>query len=174
MRVRTLLCAVVLGLAVGAAAGLAAPQGRATTRTPGDGCLVVQSGFGKVTVVLTRGVLFGRAQSGTVTIDDLVAGDGTPRVFGFSITRTRVADRTYQYSGANLRFRSTGAVRLTVSDATFIDLSVVGRGAATLSSGTFDVPFNLFSVDSASFCEEGFQQMPVKPTRFVLASPDIG
>ena len=50
-----------------------------------------------------------------------------------------------------LRFRTTGAVRISVT-AQFIDLSVVGKGAAWLSATSFDPDFaGRFSVDTDSF-----------------------
>ncbi len=166
---RLVACAC-LAVAAGVLVVASPPSGRASGGTLGDGCLVVAGGFGKISLTLTRGVVFGRFGEGTVKIEDLTADDGTPpRVY--NAPQVRVGDRRYSYTGNLVRFRTSGAVRININ-AQFIDLSVVGKGVAVLWSGTFDVLNNLFSVDSASFCEEGFQELPVKSTRFVISNPD--
>jgi hypothetical protein len=143
-------------------------SGRASGETVGDGCLVVTNGFGKVSFTLTRGVVFGRFGEGTVRIDDLDdLGSSVPKVY--NALQVKVGDHKYSYTGSLVRFRTTGPVRITIN-AQFIDLSVVGKGTALLSANSFDVPDNLFSVDAASFCEEGFQEFPLKPARFSIAA----
>jgi hypothetical protein len=178
---RPLLCAAVI-LASGLVVGIVAPRGDATANTPGDGCLVVTQGLGKVTISLTRGVVFGRFQQGTVKIDDVVAGDGstvkviagTVPLAGVKVTSplpgAKTGDNVRLYTGDQVRFRTTGAVRITIN-AQLIDLSVAGKGTATLSATTFEPDFSgTFSVDAASFCEDNFQQMPATSTRFQIAS----
>jgi hypothetical protein len=173
---RPLLCAAVI-LASGLAVGIFAPRGEATANTPGDGCLVVQEGLGKVTIWLTRGVVFGRFLQGTVKIDDVVAGDGstTKVIAGTSpLPGVKFGDRARVYTGDQVRFRTTGAFRITLN-AQRIDLSVAGKGTATLSATTFEPDFSgTFSVDAASFCEDNFQQMPATSTRFQISSPIAG
>jgi hypothetical protein len=182
---RPLLCAAFV-LASGLVVGIFAPGGDASANTPGDGCLVVQEGLGKVAISLTRGVVFGRFQQGTVRIDDVVAGDGsTVRVIagtaplaGVKVTSplpgAKTSDHARLYTGDEVRFRTTGAVRISVN-ALRIDLSVAGKGTATLSATTFEPDFSgTFSVDAASFCEDNFQQMPATATRFQISSPIAG
>jgi hypothetical protein len=168
---RPLLCAalvVVSGLTV----GVFAPRGSATANTPGDGCMVVSNGIGKVTVKLTRGVVFGRFQEGDVTIDDLSTDDAPPSVYG--TPGVKVGDHSKKYTGNLIRFRTNGPVKITINAQT-INLSVVGKGTAWLSSFNFDVlpPDNVFSVDAASFCEDNFQPMPTlqKPAKYSISSP---
>ncbi len=170
---RPLLSAVVI-IASGLVVGLFAPLGGATVSAPGDGCLVVQSGFGNVSLVLSRGIVFGRLQSGTVTTDDTISGDGpAPKVIGAD-TRLVLPDGRIRYTGNSMRFRSSGAVKIKITEATLLDLSVAGKGVALLSAGTFDVPGNIYSADAASFCQDKFQALPVvpvKPAKVAISSP---
>jgi hypothetical protein len=174
VRLRLLLIAVVIGVC-GVVAGVAAPGGSARPGALGDGCLVMSQGFGKVTITLTRGVVFGRFQEGWVAYSD-VDGDATanlPKVPG--VPFTKVADHLWKFGpAANVRFRSSGPTKLIVN-AQSVDLSVAGKGTAVLSVNGFIQDFaGKFSVDAASFCEDNFQQMPLTPTRFLISSPVTG
>ena len=171
---RPLLCAALV-LASGLAVGIFAPRGDASARTPGDGCLVVQNGFGNVSLVLSRGVVFGRLTSGTITTEDTIEGDGsTAKVIGAD-TKTVLPSGRIRYQGDLLRFRSKGAVKIKITDATQLDLSIAGKGVAFLSAGTFDVFGNVYSADAASFCEDNLLPLPVapaKPVKVTISSPD--
>jgi hypothetical protein len=87
----------------------------------------------------------------------------------------KLGDHVWKYGPAdNLRFRATGPTKLTVN-ATFIDLSVAGRGSAILSAANFEQTIaGSFSVDASSFCGDNFQQMPLTPARFSISSPVAG
>jgi hypothetical protein len=173
---RPLLSAAVV-LASGLVVGIFVPSGTASVSAPGDGCLVIQSGFGNVSMVLSRGAVFGRLQSGTIITEDTIQGDGlpAPKVVGAD-TRTVLPDGRVRYKGDSIRFRTSGAVKVKITDATLLDLSVVGKGIAFLSAGTFNpVQSNLYSVDSASFCGDNFLPLPVlpaKPVKVTISSPD--
>ena len=176
---RPLVCAAAL-LASLAAVGLAAPRGDARTSVPGDGCLVIDGGFGNVTVTLSRGLFFGRVGSvSSIVVDDPVVNDPTPPVVYGAGGKSLLPDGRIKYVGnqtnAPIRFRSQGAVKFKISDATLLDLSVVGRGFAFLSSGGFapDTP-NTYSVDATSFCQDNFLPLPptgAKPVRVSISSP---
>jgi hypothetical protein len=176
--VRPFVCAAAI-LASLAAVGLAAPKGDARTSVPGDGCLVVDNGFGNVTVTLTRGLIFGRVGSvSSIVVDDPVANDPTPPVVYGAGGKQLLPDGRLKYTGnqtnAPIRFRSQGAVKIKISDATLLDLSVVGKGFAFLSSGTFDVADNTYSVDATSFCQDNFLPLPptgAKPVKVSISSP---
>ena len=93
-----------------------------------------------------------------------------------TFTKAVATDHIWKYGPADsVRFRATGPTKLIIN-AQFIDLSVAGKGTAVLSVGGFlpDITGNKFSVDAASFCEEGFQQMPPLPTRVPISSPVAG
>ncbi len=163
-----------------AAIGVAAPGGEARTAVPGDGCLVIDGGFGNVTISLTRGVMFGRVQSiSAITVEDTnLADNSTAQVFGAGAKQI-LPDGRVKYTGnqnhAPIRFKSQGAVKLRITDATLLDLSVVGKGFAFLSSGGFtpQTP-NLYSVDATSFCQDNFQPFPPagsKPVKASISSP---
>jgi hypothetical protein len=168
--VRQLLCVAAV-LVSGLVAGIAATSGEARTSTPGDGCLVVSQGFGRILVTLTRGVVFGRFGSGYLTYNDQGGDPKLPIVPGVLPTKALANDHLWKYGPADqVRFRATGPTKLLIN-AQFIDLSVAGKGAAVLSVGTFiqDIA-GKFSVDASSFCESNFQQMPLLPTRFPISS----
>jgi hypothetical protein len=157
--------------------GVAAPAGVATSSTPGDGCLVVSDGFGRVTINLTRGVVFGRFQSGSLLASDL--GAPLPRVtnaLGQQLAPVKISDHLWKFGTAdNVRFRTSGATKLTIREATFIELSVVGRGTTILSATTFDPTLaGKFSVDAASFCQDNLEQMPAVATKYPISSPVAG
>jgi hypothetical protein len=175
MRPRLLVGAALIVVS-GALAGVFATVGDARSSTPGDGCLVVSKGFGKVTITLTRGVVFGRFQEGWVSYSD-VDGDGTttnlPKVPG--VIPTKINDHVWKFGpAADVRFRSSGPTKLIVN-AQSVDLSVAGKGTASLFLNGWIQEFaGKFSADDASFCEDNFQKMPLTPTRFQISSPVAG
>ena len=168
---------LVVLLAVGG--GVLAASGSARSSAPGDGCLVVSSGYGKVTIKLTRGVVFGRYTEGTLTYNDQGGDVHLPIVP--IVTPTHPTDHTWLYSNAtDVRFRATGPTKLTVL-ATTINLSVAGKGTASLSRAglefvpsTLNPPSNAYSADADSFCEDNFQKMPAALTKVPIASPVSG
>lgn len=153
----------LLALAVGAA--LAAASSQASRAAPNDGCLVVRSGKGIVTLS-ARGFVFGRFYQGSITVDESAQG-GVAKVFGWEKRRLLSETKT-QYIGYDVRFRASGLFRLTVN-AVFIDISAAGRGVATLAAPDF-LDVGTFSVDADSFCESGFQPLPDLPRKFVISS----
>jgi hypothetical protein len=132
-----------------------------------DGCLVVNNGQGTFTVSATGGI-FGRFDQGRVTIDDLTPGGKGPKVAGAELVRTLTETRT-TYVGTDVRFRFTdgGAYKVSVT-AIGVDLSAIGHGWATLSSGFFDP--GSFSTDGDSLCSRSFKPVPRSPTRFQLGT----
>ena len=161
---------------IAVAGGVFAASGSARSTTPGDGCLVIQGGFGKVTVTLTRGVVLGRFQSGTLTYTDQ-DGDAIANLPKVPLViPAKIGDHKWQYGPADdVRFRASGPTKLTIN-AQYVNLSVAGKGTAVLSTGGFaqDIPGNKFSVDAASFCEDNFQRLPATPTKFSISSPVAG
>src|SRR5262245_7501046 len=110
MRPRVLTTLLVLS--IGAAAAFAATAS-ARQNAVGDGCLVVEQGYGKVTIALTRGIIFGRFQSGTITYSDQDTTDGVlnlPKVP--QVVPTKVGDHTWVYGpAADVRFRASGPTK---------------------------------------------------------------
>jgi hypothetical protein len=175
MRPRLLVGAALIVVS-GALAGLLATTGSARSSAPGDGCLVVSKGFGKVTITLSRGVVFGRFQEGTLAYSDQDGDDTTtnlPKVPG--VVPTKVNDHLWKFGpAANVRFRSSGPTKLIVN-AQSVDLSVAGKGTATVFLNGWIQEFaGKFSVDDESFCEDNFQKMPLTPTKFQISSPVAG
>ena len=176
MRPRPFFCAALIVVS-GVCAGLFAGTSAATTKTPGDGCLVVQGGYGKVKITLSRGVVFGRFVSGQLWYSDLgLDKPQLPNVPGIIPTKTK--EHVWWYGVAeNVRFRAAGPTTLTVY-AQQMDLSVAGKGTATISNAGFRFapstvlpPSNAYSIDAASFCEANFQKMPQLLTKVQISSP---
>jgi hypothetical protein len=173
MRPRILATLLVLAIVT---AGALAATGSAEPNALGDGCLVVKQGYGKVVVTLTRGVVLGRFQEGSVSYSD-TDGDATstnlPKVPG--VTPTKLGDHLWKFGPAvNVRFRSSGPTKLIVN-AQLIDLSVAGKGTATVWTNGFIQEFaGQYSVDDDSFCEAGFKKMPLAPTKVQISSPIAG
>jgi hypothetical protein len=178
MRPRFLVGAALI-VVCGALAGVYATAGDARSSTPGDGCLVVSKGFGKITITLTRGVVFGRFQEGWLAYSDQDGDDTTtnlPKVPG--VIPTKINDHVWKFgpaaNGGGVRFRSAGPTKLIIN-AQSVDLSVAGKGTASLFLNGWIQDFaGKFSVDANSFCEDNFQKMPLTPTKFQISSPVAG
>jgi hypothetical protein len=166
---RALLAAFVVLLAF-PAAGLA-EQNTSIDKKPSDGCLVVKSGQGTVTVS-ARGGIFGRVESGRVTVEDLTPNDGkSVKVFGAGFPPQPLGPNKTRYSSDSpMRFRATGtgAFRVTVNGIG-IDLSAIGYGWAILNFGGF-APAGTYSVDPNSFCSANFQPVPRALTKVTLGT----
>src|SRR5579859_5912736 len=164
---RPLLCAAAIVFS-GALAGVFATGGAASTATPGDGCLVVSKGFGKVTITLSRGIISGRFASGTLWYSDL--NSDTPRLPSVpgDVAFTKTSDHLWKYGTADfLRFRTSGPTKIIVN-ATSMDLSVAGKGTGVLwTNGFIQSIAGTFSADATSFCDDptSFLKMPVAPTK---------
>lgn len=163
MRKIVLACVLLPVVAALAAASPAAPD------TSEDGCLVVDSGRGIVTLS-AKGFVFGRFDQGQVDIDDPVQGDGSVKVFGFQKKRLITETKT-RYIGVSVRFRASGLFRIRL-EAVGMDVSLAGKGTATLSSDNF-IDAGKYSIDAASFCESRFQPMPDVPTRVAVAGEPL-
>ena len=123
--------ALLVLLATLATAGVAT----ANSASSNDGALSVKNGDGRV-VMIGRGVLIGRFDTGQVIIKDLNPNDGSkPIVTGADTTQPLTEGRT-RYSGANVRFRIIGGAFSATVAGVDIDLSMVGRGMVTLKGGT--------------------------------------
>src|SRR6266496_848249 len=76
----------------------------AVQQLPGDGTLAVDNARGLVTV-RARGGIIGRFDSGRITIDDPIEGDGSlPRVYGADRI-IELSPTTKLYKGEDVRFR---------------------------------------------------------------------
>jgi hypothetical protein len=152
------------------AVSLLAGSSQAGESAQDDGCLVVTAGRG-VATVNARGFIFGRFDQGQVDIEDPIQTDGNVRVFGYEKKRLLGETKT-RYVGVTVRFRASGLFRIR-TEAIGIELSLAGKGTATLSSdGFFDA--GEFSTDSDSFCESRFQPMPDTPRKLVISGQSTG
>jgi hypothetical protein len=135
----------------------------------GDGTLSIQNGRGTV-VVQARGAVIGQLtrfeRNGSLVIEDPVDGDGSdPKVLGADWVRER-ADGTPIYGGKGIRFRLIGGrFVLRVTNAVGLQLSVVGKGKATLD-GAGSLSDGFFSLNG-----EEPQSLPDDATPFVLQPP---
>ncbi len=143
-----------------------AGSSQARTDAQDDGCLVVAAGKGIVSLN-AKGFLLGRFDLGTIDVDDPLPGDGNVRVFNFDKKRT-LTDTKTRYIGSSVRVRASGLFKVRVEAALGIELSLAGKGTATLSSDGFLDPGH-YSTDAQSFCETRFQPMPDQPRKIVIS-----
>ena len=165
MRIRMVpIGLLALVLLVPAASGVDAQRG--------DGTLSIQNGRGTV-VVQARGAVIGQLtrfeRNGSLVIEDPVDGDGSdPKVLGADWVRER-ADGTPIYGGKGIRFRLIGGrFVLRVTNAVGLQLSVVGKGKATLD-GAGSLSDGVFSLNG-----EEPQPLPADPTTFPVQPPRTG
>lgn len=124
---------LVIALAVPAAAF-------ALAAAADDGSLSVKAGVGHVVLSPFNGSTLGRVASGRVTIvDQSLTGSGSADVWGCDNLHLAATDRVTVCSGTNLRFRAIDGRYKIVVRGSGINLSVVGRGTATLD-GSGDDP----------------------------------
>jgi hypothetical protein len=140
----------------------------------GDGTLSIRDGRGTV-VVHARGAVIGQVarfeRNGKLVIDDLEEGDGSePRVLGADWSRLR-DDGTPVYGGKAIRFRLIGGrFVLRVTNATGLQLSVVGRGNVTLDgAGSLTSGIGYDGVYSLN--GEPTESLPDEPETFPLRPP---
>jgi len=149
---------------------VASASSQGGTAASDDGCLAVSAGRGIVSVN-AKGFVFGRFDQGQVDIDDPIAADGQVRVFGWEKKRSLTETKT-RYTGFGVRFRASGLFRFRI-EAIGVDLSLAGKGTATVSSDDF-IDAGEFSIDAPSFCEANFQPVPDVPRKLVIAAQDTG
>jgi hypothetical protein len=145
--------------------GLGVPAGALAVRElPGDGSLVVDNARGLV-VVRARGGIIGRFDSGRITIEDPIEGDGSgPIVYGAE-KQLELGPHTTRYIGEDVRFRLIGgAYRVTVNGYG-VDVSAVGRGTVTLDGSGFTEQPGRFQINGS-----GWQPMPDDATRYTLGT----
>jgi hypothetical protein len=125
--------ALIFALPAGAAPGDKRPVPEADT-----GSLVVQNGYGFVSVAAKGGII-GRFDGGSITIEDPIEGDSKPPiVYGYEKKRS-VGPHTTLYSGTDVHFYVGGLYKVKVV-ATGMNLSAVGKGTASLGSTGFSAP----------------------------------
>ena len=77
-----------------------------------------------------------------------------------------------RYNGSLVRFRASGLFKVRV-EAVGMELSLAGKGTATLTSDGFTDPGE-YSTDAQSFCESRFQPMPELPRKHAFAEQTTG
>jgi hypothetical protein len=151
------MLAAVVALMLGIPSGAFGDQ-----LAPGTGSLVVQNGRG-VVAVAAKGGIIGRFDSGQITVDDPIEGDGKPPiVFGYEKIRPLGPHNT-MYIGNDVHFYVGGLYRVRVV-ATGINLSAVGKGTATVGSTGF--------VDPGFYRVDGGPPVPIPdfPVKITLGS----
>lgn len=150
----------------------------ALLRKVGDGTLSVEDGTGRV-VLIARGGVIGRFDSGSVTIQDRTPNDafdakvwGATRLLGERV----LGDAGERWSGTNVRFRLIGGEFRIVIAGRGIDLSAVGNGNVFLE-GEGRLP-GVFSLDGEDCGNPRVRckALPAPGKRFVLGedAPDRG
>jgi hypothetical protein len=138
----------------------------------GDGTLSVNNGNGKVTLVATRGIVFGRVASGTIKIVTAVGAEPAFEDFG-TCAHPVVTDNSTTCKGSNLRFRFAPAkldeIRIVGRG---IDITAVGQGKGTIAGRG--------SLDDGTYALGGgaLLPLPLVETKFTLGQattlPGVG
>jgi hypothetical protein len=166
LAVRRLLVILVCSLA-------AVPAALAGSNAAGDGVLELKAVYGKVTigkpVQPARGLVWGQMDSGKLTVEDPVSGDGRILVSGWEnkvFSPASTIDGTpaqTTYSGANIHFRVTGGKYRLIFRGSGIDLTAIGVGTAVVnaSENAFDAGY--YAVDSGDWIPAPLYTVKVLP-----------
>ncbi len=148
------------------ASALAVPASvLAEVSTKGDGTLSVNDGNGKISLT-ARGIVFGRMDSGKITIVDYNPDDlAEPEFFDTCKLLRSPTDTTTVCQGTGLRFRfAAGKFDLRVSGRG-INITAVGKGQGSIAGlGTLDD--GTYSLNGAQF-----RDLPLLAAPFVLGQP---
>jgi hypothetical protein len=144
-------------------AALAVPSVVLADRTSkGDGTLSVRDGYGKMTLGLTRGIVFGRVDSGRVTIDV----DSDFEDFGTCTFQPSSKD-TYTCRGNDLRFRFTTSKLDEIRvGGRGINVTAVGQGSGRIQGSLDALDVGTYSVNGS-----GYLDLPVLEKKFTLGVP---
>jgi hypothetical protein len=139
----------------------AVPTAVAASRASGDGVLELKAVYGKVTIGKelqpARGLLWGQMDSGKLTVEDPIPGDGKILVTGWdtkSSTPASAIDGTpaqTTYTGTNIHFRVTGGKYRLVFRGSGIDLTAIGAGTAILNASETVVDAGYYAVDAGDW-----------------------
>jgi hypothetical protein len=149
LAVRRILVILVCSLA-------AVPAALAGSAASGDGVLELKALYGKVTIGKplqpARGLLWGQMDSGKLTIQDPIVGDGRILVSGWDsrVVSPATIDGTpaqTTYTGTNIHFRVTGGKYRLIFKGSGIDLTAIGAGVAYLNASENALDAGYFAVD---------------------------
>ena len=138
----------------------AVPAALAGSNATGDGVLELKAVYGKVTIGKplqpARGLLWGQMDTGKLTVQDPVLGDGKILVTGwdnkvFSPATLDGTPATTTYTGTNIHFRVTGGKYKLPFRGSGIDLTAIGAGVATLNASESAVDAGYYAVDSGDW-----------------------
>nr|MBA3347224.1 hypothetical protein [Actinomycetota bacterium] len=141
----------------------------ALMRGVGDGTLSVEDGNGRV-VIVARGGVIGRFDSGSVTIQDRTPADSfDAKVWGAPRDRI-VGDASERYFGTNVRFRLIGGEFRIVIVGRGIDVSVVGNGTVILRGDGKAPGVFSFEGEDCSSPRAKCRELPELPRTFSLGT----
>jgi hypothetical protein len=138
----------------------AVPAALAGSAATGDGVLELKAVYGKVTIGKpiqpARGLLWGQMDSGRLTVQDPVLGDGKILVTGwdtkdFSPATIDGTPAQTTYTGTNIHFRVTGGKYRLIFRGSGIDLTAIGAGVATLNASENAIDAGYYAVDSGEW-----------------------
>jgi hypothetical protein len=142
---------------------VAVPAALAGSTASGDGVLELKALYGKVTIGKplqpARGLLWGQMDSGKLTVQDPVLGDGKILVTGWdtkvSTPASEIDGTPVQttYTGTNIHFRVTGGKYRLLFRGSGIDLTAIGGGVALLNASELAADAGYYAVDSGDWLE---------------------
>ena len=132
----------------------------------GDGTLSVRSGYGSVALSLNRGIVFGRIDSGRIT----VGTDGDFEDFDTCTFVPSTKDDSITCRGSDLRFRFTTSkldeIRVSGKE---INVTAVGQGTGKIKASLDALDVGSYSLNGGVFAE-----LPLFEKKFTLAAPTAG
>jgi hypothetical protein len=153
------------------ACALAAPAvgAAALMRGAGDGTLSVNDGNGRV-VIVARGGVIGRFDSGMVTIFDRTPTDAFEAKVWNAARDRELGVAGERHVGANVRFRLIGGEFRIVIVGKGIDVSAVGNGTVTLRGEGKSPGLYSFEGEDCSTPRAKCRELPEQPRTFVLGT----
>jgi hypothetical protein len=153
------------------ACALAAPAvgGASLMRGVGDGTLSVEDGNGRV-VIVARGGVIGRFDSGMVTIFDRTPADAFEAKVWNAARDREVGVSGERHVGANVRFRLIGGEFRIVIVGKGIDVSAVGTGTVTLRGESKDPGLYSLEGEDCSSPRAKCRELPEGSRTFALGT----
>jgi hypothetical protein len=133
----------------------------------GDGTLSVRDGYGRLSLTLNRGIVFGRLDSGKITIGI----DSDFEDFGTCTFVPSLKDDTLTCKGTDLRFRflTNHGDEIRVSSGHGINITAVGQGTGKIQGSLDALDVGTYSLNGSVYGD-----LPFVEKKFTLGTPPVG
>jgi hypothetical protein len=129
----------------------------------GDGTLSVRDGYGRLTLSLNHGIVFGRLDSGKITMDV----DSDFEDFGTCTFAPGVKENTLSCKGTDLRFRfvTNHSDEIRVSSGKGINITAVGQGTGKVQGSLDALDVGTYSLNGGAYAD-----LPFVEKKFTLGT----